>query len=305
MENQNEPQDTNTIPAQNPVGGNGRSALAQAVLRATKREPAAAENHEEPEEGTGASFDDTASSVLGITDDSATFPGSTGEGESDEPLEDVWQFGGSDYTAVQVEEALKERETYERYNQSVKPLMETLTDYGNRFEKASLIASTECDNVIAEMNKALASGKLNSQQYQHAHMQLRDAKARKTLLEQAAQEETALRASALKKVREQNARQSVTALVRQGWKPEEITAVANNAQQVIGDKFADILSPDLLQVFRDAAELRNIKEQTAKRLKTKGGNVLKTTKQAPQRPQTATKPQAQTFGQKVWGDRYK
>lgn len=304
MENPNE----NTNKAPDTMGGKRQSALAAAVLRATSREPATPaeeEHHQEPGEGAGTSPDDAAASLLGITDDSTTLPGSTGEGESDEPLEDVWQFGGTDYTAVQVEEALQQRETYQRFNQSVQPLMDTVTDYGNRFEQAQILATTECDNQIAELNKALASGQLNSQQYQQAHMQLRDAKARKTLLEKTAQEEAQLRSSAQHKIREHKARQSVTTLVKQGWKQEQIVATARIAQQVVGDKFGDVISPELLQVFRDAAEMRGIRDQTAKRLRDKSKTVLKTTKQAPARPAPANKKQPTSFGQKVWGDKYK
>lgn len=302
MENTNEPQDQNK--EKNAVGGNGRSALASAVLRATGKQPAE-ESHAQPEISGEPSPEDAAASLLGISDDSAGIEGGAGEGESYEPVEDVWQFGGNDYTAVQVEEALNERENYQRFNQSVKPLMETVTNYGNQFEQASLLATTECDNQIAELTKAMNSNQLTPAQYQQAGMQLRDAKARKTLLEQAAKEETQLRASALGKIREHNARQSVTALIRKGWTQEQVMSAAKIAQRVVGEKFGDIISPDLLQVFRDAAELRGIKDSTAKRLREKQKTVLKTTKQATTRPAPVNKAQPQSFGQKVWGDKYR
>lgn len=279
------------------VGGNGRSALAQAVLRATGRE----KEDPKPEASGGASSDDAAPELLNITD-----PGTQIEGDP-EPGEgsvEVWQFNNVEYTAEQVEESLREREMYQRYNQSVQPMISAIEKSDEETAYFKEMALTETDRVIAELKKAIASGHLDSRQELSARKQLDDAKKRQRELTTVAEQATAARAEAIRKVREHNAKQAVAALTKQGWKREEILAVGSLAQRVVGDKFGDVMSPELMQIFRDAAELRAAKESAAKRLKTKTTSVLKTTSQPPKNPapKTVGKP---SFGALVWGDRYK
>ncbi|MBF4180586.1 hypothetical protein [Lelliottia nimipressuralis] len=302
MENENTNTATNTEKAP-AVGGVGRSALAQAVLRATNRQPAEEANPLNEESGA-ASPDVTAASLLNLSDAGAEIEGDSQPGENESEV-DVWQFGGNEYTADQVEESLKERETYQRFNQSVQPLIDSINDYGQKAEQAALLATTECDKQIDELSKALASGRLTSQQYQQAHLQLREVKTRKKALESEAAEEQQLRSRALAQAQKQNAAQTVVALTKQGWNPADILAVGRIAEKTLGTRLADVMSPELMQVFKDAAETRAARENAHKRLKVKTDNALKTTKSQPQKAQPQQQKGALTFGQKVWGDRYK
>lgn len=112
-----------------------------------------------------------------------------------------------------------------------------------------MLAVTECEKTIAELKRALASNTLDSRQYQQAHQQLTNAEARMVQLNEAARQEAELRAKTLNQTRQQNARQAVTTLTKQGWTREDILQTGSIAQQVIGDKLADVMSPELMQVL--------------------------------------------------------
>lgn len=279
------------------LGGDGRSAIAQAVFRATRGQ----KEDKEPAPGGEPSPDDTAAELLNISDSGTQ---NEGDIESSEDPVDVWQFNDVEYTAEQVEESLRERELYQRYNQSVQPMIAALEKSDADAVYLKELALTETERTIAELKRAIASGQLDSRQELSARKQMDEAKRRQHDLTQAAEQATAARTDAIKKVREQNTRQSVAALAKQGWGREEILSIGALAQQVVGDKLADVMSPALMQIFRDAAELRAVKEGAAKRLKAKTSTALKTTSQAPKK--TAPKPAGKTsFGALVWGDRYK
>lgn len=280
------------------VGGKRQPSFAEAIFGVTA-EPKREEANQVPEEGAEPPSGGAADTLLGESSFSTEIEGDPQPAVSEEELteEEYYEFGNQKYTPAELEEVLRERETYQRYNQSVKPLADSVTEYSTQFERSRVLATTECEKTIAELKRAINSGQLDSRQYQAAHQQLMGAEARMIQLDQAAREESELRAKALTQVRQQNARQSVATLTKQGWTRDDILSVGGIAQQVIGDKLGDVMSPELMQVFRDAAELRRAKEGAAKRLQAKTKTALKTTKQAPQKQQ----PQ-QPAGNKSWGE---
>lgn len=296
MENENittTTTDTQTQQQASSVGRVGRSALAQAVFRATKREEA----HKEPEAGTEPSSGDTENILLSESGFSTETEGDPQSKIGEEELtdEEYYEFGAHKFTPAELEAVLAERETYQTYNKSVKPLIDSLADYGTQFERSKTLAMTECEKTIGELKKAINSGRLDGNQHQAAYQQLVNAEARMAQLDQAARDEAQHRATTLNNARVQNARQVFATLGKQGWKETDLRYVSGLARQVVGDRFGDVLTPEFMQVFRDAAELRRAKEGAAKRLQAKNNTALKTTRQAPQ------KQQPKTEGKKGWG----
>lgn len=295
MENENtNTENQNKAPS---VGGVGRSALAQAVLRATGRQQAEKDDQGKPE-GDGKPSGESEEISIGITDDSTTAPGGTEPGEDDGAVE-VYEFSGTKYTPEQIETALRELEINQRYNQSVAPLADSVNEHGEKFERAMLLASTECDKEIEQLETALASGKLTSQQYQAAHMQLRDARGRKRELEAVANEEKNLRDNAINQTRKHNAKQTVAALTKSGWKREHILAVDALAKKVMpASAYADAISPAFMEIMRDALIYRAGREEAAKRLQKKTNNALKTPR-VTQKPLVQQSQGKKTLGQLV------
>ncbi|ECK9679558.1 hypothetical protein FE770_00745 [Salmonella enterica subsp. enterica serovar Washington] len=296
MENQNE-QSQQTETKETSVGGNGRSSFAEAIWGDEIKEG----SNKEPETSATPSPEDAETGLLNIADAGTETTGGTGE--SEEPAElDVWQFGDQEYTAAQVEESLRDRELYQKYNQSVQPLIQAIEQTNRDTSRFKEMALTETEKTIEYLQKRIKSGQLDDRQRAAAYDQLETAKDRKRILEQAAEQADKSRNDALARVRDQNARQSVAALVKRGWSNEQIKGVAAVAQQVLGNKLVDVLSPELMQVFHDAAELRATRESAAQRFKKKANDALKTTKQAPQKTVTTPAKRSKTFGSMIFGD---
>ncbi|ECJ2541032.1 hypothetical protein FNI64_11565 [Salmonella enterica subsp. salamae] len=296
MENQNE-QSQQTETKEAPVGGNGRTSFAEAIWG----DEVKTNSNKEPEASTEPSPDDAETGLLDITDAGTETTGGAGESE-EQPELDVWQFGDQEYTAAQVEESLREREMYQKYNQSVQPLIQAIEQTNRDTSRFKEMALTETEKTIEYLQKRIKSGQLDDRQRASAYDQLETAKDRKKILEQAAEQAEKSRNDALARVRDQNARQSVVALVKRGWSNEQIKGVAAVAQQVLGNKLADVLSPELMQIFRDAAELRATRESAAQRFKKKANDALKTTKQAPQKAVATPAKRSKTFGSMIFGD---
>lgn len=305
MENQNE-QNTQTKPQTPTVGGVGRSALASAVLGALGREPAEKDNKgTEASAGTppgGATVD-----ILAGTDDSTTLEGGAGGGEIEPETVDVWEFNGVEYTADQVEESLRERESYQRYNQSVQPLVDAINQSEAATARYKAMAQTETEKQIEYLEAQIASGRLAPHDKAMAYDQLREAKKRQEILVEAAEKSAEYQRNSMDKIRRQRASQTVNTLTRQKWSADEIRAVAAGLERVVGDKIGDVISPELMQVFRDADELRRLRSDNAKRLGKKANETASALK-TPKQPLTKPAPKAQgskSFGAKVWGDKYK
>lgn len=296
MESKNE-QSQQTETKETSVGGNGRTSFAEAIWGDEVKE----NSNKEPATSAEPSPDDAETGLLNITDAGTETTGGAGESE-EQPELDVWQFGDQEYTAAQVEESLRERELYQKYNQSVQPLIQAIEQTNRDTSRFKEMALTETEKTIEYLQKRIKSGQLDDRQRAAAYDQLETAKDRKKVLEQAAEQAEKSRNDALARVRDQNARQSVAALVKRGWSNEQIKGIAAVAQQVLGNKLADVLSPELMQVFRDAAELRATRENAAQRFKKKASDALKTTKQAPQKAVTTPVKRSKTFGSMIFGD---
>lgn len=304
MENQNE--QTNTESKAPALGGDRRSTLAQAVLGAIGRKPAE-EEIKIPEASTGAQPENTEIDLLAGTNNSSTLEGGTGGGEVELEEVDVWQFGGIDYTADQVEAALREHDTYQRYNQSVEPLATAIQQSEAAISRFKEMALTETEQIIANLEHQIQSGQLDPRQKSVAYDRLGEANKRLKYLSEEADKSARVQREAKEKIQKQRASQTVSELTRQKWTAQEIKAVGASLEKIVGDKIGDVISPELMQVFRDAAELRHLRDTNAKRLGKKVNettNGLKATKQ-PLAKQEPKAPAAKTFGQKVWGDKYK
>ncbi|EBY8091393.1 hypothetical protein D6L13_03860 [Salmonella enterica subsp. enterica serovar Ordonez] len=303
MENQNEQTNAETkSPAKAPVvGGKREPSFAQAIFGAAK-EPAQEKGSKEPEDGAGAQPESAEIDLLAGTDNSTTLAGGAGAGEEEPETVDVWQFNGVDYTADQVEEALRERESYQRLNQSVQPLAEAIQRAEDDTARFKEMALTETDKMIAQLKKEIQSGRLDPRQKAAAYDQIEEAIKRQKDLNQAAELNAQARAAAMEKVREQRARQTVNAMAKQGWSREEILSVGASIQKVVGEGVGDVISPALMQVFKDSAELHRLRNEHGKRLATKNANALKMTRQAPQTKETKqTSKKEKTFGAMIFG----
>ncbi|ELY8287809.1 hypothetical protein SOQ48_001338 [Salmonella enterica] len=299
MENQNEQTNTETkAPA---VGGKREPSFAAALFGAAK-EPAAEKGNKSPEEGAGAQPESAEIELLAGADDSTTLAGGAGDGEGEPETVDVWQFNGVDYTADQVEEALRERESYQRHNQSVQPLAEAIQRAEDDTARFKEMALTETEKRIAQLQKAIKSGQLDPRQKAAAYDQIEEALERQKVLNRAAEENAQARAAAMAKVREQRARQTVNAMAKQGWSREDILSIGAHIQKVVGEGVGDVISPALMQVFKDAAELHRLRNEHGKRLAAKNVNALKMTRQAPQTKETkAPAKKEKTFGSMIFG----
>ena len=228
-----------------------------------------------------------------------------GDPEQSKAVE-VWQFNDQEYTSEQVSDALKHRETFERFNQSINPLIENIKAFGQTAERMKIMGVTETEHQIAELQKALASGQLNAREYQEAHQALTRAEMRKTTLEQAANQEAEQRKQALNQARTHNARQVATNLIKSGWTKEQMNQAQALAQQFMTpDQFADSLTPGLMEVLRDAAELRGQKQKAADALKDKARKAIKVggkpTQATPAKPKTSKAGDAEWMAKNFWG----
>ena len=260
--------ETTTTP--NDAPGNATGFDVSAAFFGIKPEVESDESDENSDQTPPGS---TAAATDDLADDGDPAPGDNEPGEAVE----VWQFNGAEYSADQVSAALKNNETFERFNQSIAPLVENIKQYGETAERIKLMGTTECENQITELKKALASGRLNAKEYQEAHMMLTKAETRKGVLEQAAAQEVQQRNQALQQARTHNARQVATALVKSGWTKEQMNGAQMLAQQagMTPDQFADSLSTGLMEILRDAAELRAQKGKAAEALRDKATKAIK------------------------------
>jgi DNA repair exonuclease SbcCD ATPase subunit len=208
-------------------------------------------------------------------DDGTEIAGNTGSETSGDNAE-VWQFDGIDYTPEQVSDALKQRGMYERFNQTITPLIQSVNTYEETARRLSVMAQTEAEKEIAELQRALSSGKLESREYQQAHLQLTRAQQRLEILNSAAQQEIAQRQKTLTEARTHNARQIGVGLIKSGWTMNQINEVQALAQEFMTpEQFADSLSTGLMEALKDAAELRRMKEKSAAELRGKAKKAVK------------------------------
>lgn len=215
--------------------------------------------------------------TIGADEQPGGDPLETGAGEDETETVTVYQFGGTDYTEEQISEALKHSSTYERYNQSVAPVIDSIKQFTNQAAQFQAMAVTETDNQIKELTAALQSGQLNAQDYQLTHQALTNAQSRKVVLQNVADQVEAKRVQALSNARRQNAQQTATALVRMGWNQEQMQmaqGVAKGAMTM--DQFADVVSPAFMEILRDAAQFRATRDAAAAKLKQQGQKVVKT-----------------------------
>ncbi len=218
-------------------------------------------------------------------------PGSAGDGET-------WEFEGVDYTEEQLGEALQHSKLYQNYNQSMQPLIENIRNFTEVANRSMDMAVTETEKQIAELNAFLKSGKADARQHQSAHQQLMQAEARMIQLKDAAATTEKQRKDALNLARTQNARHVSTELARAGWQKEDFVSAEGLARTIMNaEQFADVVSPGLMQMLRDAASFRASQAKAAELLKQKTKGVITNgkVKQAP-----AAKPKSQDQGSEDW-----
>lgn len=282
---------TNNAPG-NPTGFNPSALFFPS-------EPAA-EIVESVEDGADTSPEQPETTGITITDDGEQDAGTT-------PT--AWNFNGTEYTEEQVSEALKHAEMFNRFNQSISPLVTNIKGFGDQAAKFQAMAVTECDNQITELKRALTSGQLNAQEYQLAHQHLMQAETRKGMLEQAGKQVEEQRRQALNNARRHNAGQVATTLAKNGWTPEKMKAAQSVAMGIMSmDAFADVVSPALMEVLHDAYELRSQRAAAAAKLQDKARKVVRTGKPStsvtPPAPKKVTKAgDSDWMKQNIWGGR--
>lgn len=251
------------------------------------------QEREEQSPEAGGAFD--AGGAEKPADDSAddgTHPeGDTGaaEGEVDPEITatpDVWEFDGQEYKSEQIAEALKDHDLYQRFNQSIAPLVEQVKRHQEFATDMKVAATTECEKVIAELQRSLDSNTLDAREYQQAHRALVQAKERQKMLDNAVAREKEQRQQLLTTARQQNARTVATNLLRSGWSPEQIQAVEAVAQTAFtsSEVYADSLSPALMNLVRDAMAHRKMQAAAESRLRDQGKKAVKVKAAAPVKP---------------------
>lgn len=211
-----------------------------------------------------------------------------------------WKLGDVEYSEEQVNNALTHSATFERFNQSIAPLVQNIKGFGDQAARFQAMAVTECDNQIAELTKELQSGRLDAQQYQLAHQALTSAELRKASLIAAGDQVTQQRQQALQNTRRHNLGQVATNLARAGWSLDKMKNAQGLAMSagMSFDSFADVANPALMEIFHDAYEYRAQREAAAQRLKKEGKKVVRAHAAAPAAVQPATK--KGTMGDSDW-----
>ncbi|MGG8042474.1 hypothetical protein PGO05_03560 [Klebsiella aerogenes] len=236
------------------------------------------------------------------SDDSGEAEGDSGTSEAVE----VWEFNGSEFTAEQVSDALKHRETFERFNTSITPLIDNIKNFGQTAERMQAMAVTETEKQIAELKQRLNSGRLDSREYQQTHQMLQNAETRMSMLEEAAGQEMRQRQQALNNARTHNARQVATNLVKAGWTKQQMDEAQSVVQGIMKpEQFADIVSPEFMSILRDAAELRRNKADAAAKLQGKVTKAVrvngKKEQAAPAKAQKIKVGSPEWINQQFWG----
>lgn len=217
---------------------------------------------------------------------------------------DVWEVDGQEYTAEQVGQAIKDHEMFQRFNESINPVLETLRTYGDTQQRFQSIAMTETEKAINELTGNMATGKLDAREYQKAHMQLVQAQQRMEMLTTAAEQEKTQRTQALNTARQHNARQVVTSLLSTGWTREDLNAVDAVAQTAFRpDTFADAINPELMSILRDAAKYRKAQDDAAAKLSREGRKAVqvKTKKPVPAKKQGNKVGTDEWISETFWG----
>ncbi|GDX06349.1 hypothetical protein [Buttiauxella sp. A111] len=239
--------------------------------------------------------DDASQSDLSPGDES-----SAGNGES------IYQFDGAEYTAEQVTAALKHHNTNEAFSQSIAPLVDNIKQFHDQAARFQAMAVTETDKQIEELQRALASGQLNAQDYQLAHQSLQQAQTRKGMLEAAAQQTEAKRQQALSNARRQNAANVATQLVKRGWTADNMKQAQGIVQGVMNmDQFADVVSPAFMEILKDAYAYRSQRETAAAKLQQQTKKVIKTgkgtTAATPPKVKETAQAGSSEWMQSLWG----
>ncbi|CAI1768673.1 Uncharacterised protein [Serratia quinivorans] len=258
-----------------------------------------------PEESAETQPGITEGGYLSDPDDGAEVEGAIEPGEgADEVTEeatDTWEYDGREYTNDQIAEAIKGHETYQRFNESIQPLVEGIRQYSQTAQDLKIAATTECEKAIAELQNKLNSGQLDSREYQATHMQLMQAKDRMRIIDGAVQQEKQQREAALNQARQQKARQVVTNLMSSGWSREEIATADALAQTAFTpETYADALSPELMAVLRDAAKHRQSQKVVEERLRAAGKKAVQV--KAAKAPTKVVKAEKKGLASLIWGN---
>lgn len=285
--------DETTKTTENNASGNASTFNISAAFFGA---PAESESDKGEQDSTEASLNGAETATDDVSDDGEQDAGDSEPGEEVE----VWQFNGAEYTSEQVSAALKNNATFERFNQSIAPLVENIKQYGETAERLKVLGTTECDNQINELNKALASGRLNAKEYQEAHQLLTKAMQRKEVLETAAAQEAQRRKQALEQADAHNVRQVTSALVKAGWSKADMDGAQLMAQQsgLTKEQFRAALSVGFMEILKDAAELRASKGKAAAALRDKAIKAIKVGSKAPS--QAVTKVKKSKVGDSDW-----
>lgn len=223
-------------------------------------------------------------------DDGDGDAGGTGAGEGEDDGTDAGgeifcSFDGQDYTEAQVTAALKDHTTFNRFAESIKPLVADITAYGQTAESLKVAATTETDRYIEALTSELNSGRLNSQEHQQHYTQLLQMQERKRVLDHAVEQEQTQRKQAIQQVRTQNARKVGVDLMRKGWTLDQMTGVEEFSKQVFtAELFADALSPELMELLSDAMAHRKNQAATEAKLRAMGKKAVKTGQNKPSKP---------------------
>lgn len=285
----------------NTNGGVGQGGdLASLLFGAATEE----ENHEGTEGSGEPQLEGSEDGEQHEPDDSTTTEGGAGDGETEgeEVTEapEVWEYDGKEYTVDQVGEAIKDREIFQRFNESITPLVEGVRQYGETAKNLQIAAQTETEKAIKELTTRLNSGKLDSREYQQTHQLLVQAKARMDVLESAVQQEKKQREQTLNAARMQNARQVATNLVRAGWTKEQLVEAEQIARGVFTPElYADAFSSALMELIRDAAAHRKTQSAAEAKLREMGKKAVQVKQKTPGKK--LEKKQDKSLGSLVWG----
>lgn len=311
----NTPQDaTNQKPGATHEGSSNETTHGQADLAALLFGTGAPEDAGEgedtdPESGKSASGEGKSPEGDGDNtddDDGEGDAGGTGKregegGDDDNAGGDIFcSFDGQDYTEDQVTSALKNHGIFEKFAESVKPLVADITSYGEIAESLKVAATTETDRMIAELTDALNSGKLDSQTHQQCYTQLLQMKERKRVLDAAVEQEQTQRKQAVQQVRVQNARRVGVDLLRAGWTQAQMMEVEEFSKGVFtAEAYADNLSVELMELLRDAMAHRKTRADTEKKLQAMGKKAVKVNNNKPAKP--AASGQVKDLGDILFG----
>lgn len=283
------------------VSGNNNTASVYSDIWGDEPQ---AETPETPEsddsEGTGEPLEGAA----GIDD--AGEPEGGDDAEDGAGASEEWEVDGKTYSNEQIAEMVRNGETYKKFNDSMTPLIDRITEYGESVQRYRAIAVTECEKQVKQITEELKRGDIDSREYRSKREYLDKVQRRIGELNDEAEKEKQQRQAAITEARKTNARKVLAMLTQKGWSRQDVQGVFQGVNGVIAEEtLLSAMTPEFMELLRDGLTLRAQQSAAAERVKRDiKKNTIKTPVQRPSGDVRAAKPKPgseEWIRENIWG----